>query len=65
MFGWSIRASACRSASNRASTARESMPTLISFSATCRLHRLGLLGQVDRAHAPLADDLDAACTGRR
>ena len=37
MFGWSISASACRSASNRASTAFESIPLLISFSATCRL----------------------------
>ena len=58
MLGWSIRASACRSASNRASTARESMPILISFSATCRLTGCGLLGPVDGAHAPLAEDFE-------
>ena len=37
MLGWSIIARACRSCSNRASTALESMPVLISFSATLRL----------------------------
>ena len=37
MFGWSIRASACRSASKRAMTCRESMPALISLTATRRL----------------------------
>ena len=36
MFGWSISASACRSCSKRWSTARESMPGLMSFSATLR-----------------------------
>ena len=36
MFGWSIIANACRSASNRATTALESMPGLITFSATLR-----------------------------
>ena len=55
MLGWSIRARACRSDSNRARTVRESMPGLISFRATCRLDRLDLLGEVDGAHAPLAD----------
>ena len=34
MFGWST--SACRSASNRAITARLSMPALITFNATRR-----------------------------
>ena len=58
MLGWSIRASACRSASNRASTARESMPILISLSATCRLTGCGLLGPVDGAHPPLAEDFE-------
>ena len=29
----------------------------MTFSATMPLHRLGLLGHVDRAHAPLADRL--------
>ena len=37
MLGWSIRASACRSASNRASTWRLSNPALMSFRATSRL----------------------------
>ena len=37
MLGWSIIASACRSCSKRASTAFESMPVLISLSATLRL----------------------------
>ena len=37
MFGWSISASACRSASKRAMTCRESMPALISLTATSRL----------------------------
>ena len=58
MFGWSIRASACRSASNRASTARESMPTLISLSATCRLTGSVWLGPIDGAHPPLAEDFE-------
>ena len=35
MFGWSIIASACRSASKRAITSRVSMPGLMTFSATC------------------------------
>src|SRR5262245_23970779 len=37
MLGWSIRASACRSASKRAITCFESMPALISLTATRRL----------------------------
>ena len=36
MFGWSISASACRSASNRAMTSRVSMPGLMILSATLR-----------------------------
>ena len=36
MFGWSIIASACRSASNRAMTSLVSMPGLMIFSATRR-----------------------------
>ena len=36
MFGWSIKASACRSASKRASTCLESMPSLTTLSATRR-----------------------------
>ena len=37
MLGWSIRARACRSASNRAMTCRESIPALMSLTATSRL----------------------------
>ena len=36
MLGWSISASACRSASNRAMTWAESMPGLMIFRATLR-----------------------------
>ena len=57
MLGWSIRARACRSASNRASTWRLSMPALMILSATMRRTGCGLLGHVDRAHAPFADRL--------
>ena len=55
MLGWSISASACRSASNRAITCRVSMPGLMIFSATVPPHRRLLLGHVDDAHAPFAD----------
>ena len=34
------------------------MPVLISLSATCRLTGCGLLGPVDGAHAPLAEDFE-------
>src|SRR5262249_59115473 len=37
MLGWSISASACRSASNRAMTCRLSIPALMTFTATSRL----------------------------
>ena len=36
MFGWSIMARACRSASNRVSTAFESIPALMTLTATAR-----------------------------
>ena len=36
MLGWSISASACRSASKRAMTCRVSMPGLMTLSATLR-----------------------------
>ena len=73
MFGWSIRARACRSASKRAMTCRESMPGLMSLTATQALDRLGLLGHPDRAHAAFADllqqlvgaDLRAGALGGR
>ena len=55
MFGWSIRARACRSASNRARTCRESMPGLDDLDGHRPLDRLGLLGHPDGAHAAFAD----------
>ena len=56
MFGWSISASACRSASKRAMTCWVSMPCLMTFSATWR--RIGsLLGHVHHANAAFADEL--------
>ena len=64
MFGWSIRASACRSASKRAMTCRESMPALMSLTATRRLTGSVCWAIQTRAHAAFADLLDAACTGR-
>ena len=58
MLGWSIIASACRSASNRAMTWRVSMPGLMIFRATLRRTGSSLLGHVDDAHAPFADLLE-------
>ena len=55
MLGWSIRARACRSASNRATTWRVSMPGLRTFRATLRRTGCGLLGHEDDAEAALAD----------
>ena len=55
MFGWSIIARACRSASKRARTCRLSMPGLMTFRATLPPQRVLLLGHVDQAHAPFAD----------
>ena len=55
MFGWSIIASACRSASKRAITCRVSMPGLMIFERDRPLDRLGLLGHEDDAHAAFAD----------
>ena len=58
MFGWSISASACRSASNRASTCLRVHPGLDQLDGDVPLDRLGLLGPPDAAHAALADRLD-------
>ena len=55
MFGWSMIARACRSASKRATTCRVSMPGLSTFSATLRRTGCGLLGHEDHAEAALAD----------
>ena len=71
MFGWSIRASAWRSASKRAITCRVSMPSLMILRATLRRTGSLLLGHVDDPHAPFADLLqelvaaDDACRGLR
>ena len=71
MFGWSIRARACRSASKRAITCRVSMPGLRTFRATLRRTGCVLLGHEDDAEAALADLLqqlvraDRPCRGVR
>ena len=57
MFGWFISARALRSASNRASTALESMPGLITFKATLRRSGFSCSADVDDSHATLADQL--------
>ena len=57
MLGWSIIASACRSASKRATTWRVSIPSLMIFSARLPPDRLLLLGQVDAAEPAFADQL--------
>ena len=58
MLGWSISASACRSASNRAMTCSVSMPGLMTFTATRRRTGCVCSADVDRAHAALAEQLD-------
>ena len=58
MLGWSISASACRSASNRARTWPRVHAGLDELEGDLPLDRLGLLGQVDGAHAALADRLE-------
>ena len=50
----SIKASACRSASNRAMTSRESIPGLITFTATLQ-GPAQLLGDEHEPHSALAD----------
>ena len=55
MLGWSIRARAWRSASKRDRTVRESMPALMSLTATLRRTGSRLLGHPDGPHAPFAD----------
>ena len=55
MFGWSISARACRSASNRAITSRLSMPGLDDLERHLAADGLLLLGDEDQAHTPLAD----------
>ena len=55
MFGWSISARACRSASKRAITCRRVHARLDDLQGDRALDRLGLLGHVDDAHAAFAD----------
>ena len=62
--GPSAPAPAARPRSGRR-PARVSMPGLMTLSATVPSDGLRLLGQVDGAHAALADLLRAACRGRR
>ena len=55
ILGWSIIASACRSASKRAITCRVSMPGLMIFRATRRLTGSFCSAMIDHAHAAFAD----------
>ena len=55
MFGWSISASACRSCSKRASSARRVEAAADHLERHPPLHRLGLVGDPDLAHAALAE----------
>ena len=52
MLGWSIIASACRSASKRAMTCFVSIPSLMILRATVALDRLALLGDEDTVPNP-------------
>ena len=54
MFGWSMRASACRSASKRAITCLVSIPSLMILKATGGCTG-SLLRHLDRLPAPFAD----------
>ena len=58
MFGWSIRARACRSASNRATTGLRVHARLDDLERHLAADRLGLLGHVDDAHPALAEQLE-------
>ena len=58
MFGWSIIARACRSASKRAMTCRRVHARLDDLEGHAAADRLRLLGHVDDAHAPFADLLE-------
>ena len=55
MLGWSISASAWRSASNRAITWREFIPGLMIFERDLAMDGVRLLGHVDDPHPSLAD----------
>ena len=62
MFGWSISASACRSASNRAMTCLVSMPSLMTLSATRRRTGSSCSAILHHAAAALADLLQQLVT---
>jgi hypothetical protein len=64
MFGWSISASACRSASKRAITWRVSMPGLMIFQRDPPADRRAALAMKTDAHAPFADLLKQLEMGR-
>ena len=55
MLGWSIRARACRSASNRATTSLRVHPRLDDLQGDFAADGFSLLGHVDHAHAAFAD----------
>ena len=55
MLGWSIMASACRSASKRAMTCSRVHARLDDLERDLAAHGLRLLGHVDDAHAAFAD----------
>ena len=55
MFGWSISASACRSASKRAMTCSRVHAELDDLERHAAAHRLLLLGHVNDAAAAFAD----------
>ena len=55
MFGWSISARACRSASKRAIDLPRVHARLDDLQGDLAADRLRLLGHVDHAHAALAD----------
>ena len=58
MFGWSMSAKACRSASNRAMTLAVSMPRLDDLERHPAADRVLLLGHEDDAEAAFADLLN-------
>jgi hypothetical protein len=72
MCVWSIRASACRSASKRRITWALSMPGLMTFSATCRFTgsrcsatQTAHAALAELLHQPIRADADAHLFGRR
>jgi hypothetical protein len=58
MFGCSIKARACLSASNLATTDRVSIPSLITFEGYLPPHPFFLLSEINHPVAALADAFD-------